>query len=184
MTPLIGWPARIVGPITRLAVSITSRPLFRGFIPDADEAISVRVRQWLHDDAVDQAKDRGAGADAQGEGKNGDKGEARAPGESPYRVVHIGSEVVHQIALPGGAGGSAGGAVGSAAAAAHSVDAAQQCSELANPMVLTRHPAETRPIRLACRYGRQQVGTVLVSKVPRAEPQDEPVQRAEGSLTV
>jgi hypothetical protein len=46
-------------------------------MPDADEAVRIREWQRLEQNAVDDAENRGVGADAESERENGDRGEQR-----------------------------------------------------------------------------------------------------------
>jgi hypothetical protein len=60
----------------------------------------MRVRQRAHKDCVDQAENRSGRADAEGEGKERDGGEAGILAELPNAVAVIGDHGVEAIASP------------------------------------------------------------------------------------
>ena len=65
-------------------------------LPPDDEAVLLRKRQGLEHDGIEDAEHRRAGADAQGQGGDGEHGDARAAArELPsQRVPQVASEVV------------------------------------------------------------------------------------------
>jgi hypothetical protein len=50
-------------------------------VPHPDQFLRLRIRQRLDQDAIDDAEDRGVGADADGQGQEGGRGEHRGPRE-------------------------------------------------------------------------------------------------------
>ena len=65
--------------------------------PHQDEPRGVRVGQRPQQDAVDDAENRGAGADAQGNGEGGDGGESRTLAQSSRGVRDVLDECVHVL---------------------------------------------------------------------------------------
>jgi hypothetical protein len=56
-------------------------------IVQADKALTLLEREGAEQDGVDQAEDGGVGADSQGEGENGDGGEAGVLAQGAERRV-------------------------------------------------------------------------------------------------
>ena len=78
------------------------RPWLADFgAPDSSETVGVSVRKGPKKYGIDDAKDGGVGADAEGEGENGDGGEARglaklAEGEAAIREERM-EPIVNEI---------------------------------------------------------------------------------------
>ena len=93
----------------------------------------ITIRKWFEENAVDDAEDGGVGADAEGKGQDGDRGEAGSVGKSPDCVTEIGQ---HFLVLVGPAllsarrappPGSRGLATSRSAAAAGAADTTLCC---------------------------------------------------------
>jgi hypothetical protein len=68
---------------------------FRERARDELELLGMRIRQWLEQDAVDDAENRGIRADAERQRQDGQRGIARASGKRPECVQHIVPESLH-----------------------------------------------------------------------------------------
>ena len=68
---------------------------------DLHQAVDVGVhRVRVHQDVLDDAEHRGGGADAQGQGQDGERREGRLLAESPGRVADVLPDGVHTIETP------------------------------------------------------------------------------------
>src|SRR3990172_6328570 len=68
-----------------------AQPQARRHVTQGDQSLGAWIRQRLEHDAVNQRKDRGRAANAEPEGDDGDRGEARVPGEpaeGQSKVIH------------------------------------------------------------------------------------------------
>ena len=70
-------------------------------MPEEHELAGVCNGKRSQHDHVEQAEDRGVGADAEGKGEDGDEGEARAGGEHAQAVAQVLREVL-EGGLPAG----------------------------------------------------------------------------------
>ena len=66
--------------------------------PETGDAAGIAVGKRTKQHAVDDAEDRGRGADTQRQGQGGDDGEAGAPRERPPRVTDVLDERAHRSA--------------------------------------------------------------------------------------
>ena len=63
-------------------------------MPDRDQALWLRVRQWPEKHAVDDAEDGRVGADADGQRQKDDGGEGGRPAERAHAVPQVARQVV------------------------------------------------------------------------------------------
>src|SRR5580704_272113 len=68
--------------------------------PDHDDAVAIDIGERGKEDGVEEAKDGGGGADAQGESEEGDGSEARALPEQPQAVANIAPKFGHERTSP------------------------------------------------------------------------------------
>src|SRR5262249_35070880 len=66
-----------------------------GVLPDLHEAIGLAVGERLQEDRLDEAEDRRVGADAEGEGDDGDRRRGRGAEEHPQAETKVVEEGLH-----------------------------------------------------------------------------------------
>ena len=125
-------------------------------LADEHELVAVAVRQRREQDAVDDGKNRGVGADAEAERQDGSQGVAGRSQEHPHAVARVLPEIVPE-----------GGAADVAHFLLHAIDAAE-VAERRTPRLGRRHPGANPRVDLHLQMKRQLALDVVVQ--PAAPP--------------
>ena len=84
--------AALIAKVVEVRVREARRPALRGDLEDGHDPVRIGVRQRPQQHAVHDAEDRRGRADAEGEGQDGDGGEARVLAELPKTVAAISAQ--------------------------------------------------------------------------------------------
>ncbi len=102
---LLKRPAEVsVNGVSRIGLLDPGDPDARGGVPESVELVRSRIGKGLQEHALHEAEDGGAAADPEGEGHDGDRGEAGIPQKFSADEEELGAEGKHRLPLPSGNG--------------------------------------------------------------------------------